>query len=116
MKPLKGLHKFENHVELASYTDAEMSTLVGVAIGSIAYNSDLEDIFVFNGVIWYRIGSTSEYTQTFTAGDWVAGTPNTLTINNTAHNLGTGFLHVSVFDVNNFKVDLCINVDNVNRK
>lgn len=42
--------------------------------------------------------SRFSYENTFAIGDWIVGSPNTITIPATTHGLGTGYKHVTVFE------------------
>lgn len=57
--------------------------------------------------------SGSVYSAAFVTGDWVAGSPNTLTITGVAHGLGAGYKSVHVFDDTDDDVTgtLTVNVD-----
>jgi hypothetical protein len=51
------------------------------------------------------------YEATFVITDWVVGTPNTLTIPESTHNLGQGLKHVTVFDASDNVVVVSTNVN-----
>lgn len=64
-----------------------------------------------NGSAWILIEPKTNHTQSVAAIDWTLGTPNTLSIPQTTHLLGTGYKNVRVFDASNNEVIIPINVD-----